>query len=390
MDADSLEKIAVLGAGNMGHGITESVAIGGYSVTMRDVETDLVQDGHEAIAESLERLAESGHLEESPDRVLDRIETTVDIEAAVADADLVIEAAPEQMSLKQDIFGEVDELAPSSAILASNTSSLSISDIASATGRPGQVVGAHFFNPPVRMDLVEVIRGAETSDRTVETTLDFVDSLGKTPIEVKKDVRGFVVNTILFPLILEPAWMLSAGETTIREADAAMVHQRGYPMGPFELTDLTGIDVNYHVLQEADRDVPPIMTEKVDDGHVGRKVGQGYYDHEDGGADYEEGQGADFDTFRIEARMVDEAARLVGEDVATPEAIDTGVKLGASFPEGICERGDELGLDAVRAKLLDLRESSGEQRFTPSEALNDMVDAGRTGVEAGEGFYEYD
>ncbi|ELZ26580.1 3-hydroxyacyl-CoA dehydrogenase [Halogeometricum pallidum JCM 14848] len=384
--------MTVLGAGNMGHGIAEVVAIAGYDVVMRDVESDLVSEGYESIEWSLEKLAEKDRLDESVEEVLSRIDTAVELESAVADADLVIEAAPERMDLKKEIFGELDEHAPDDAILASNTSSLSITEIASATSRPESVVGMHFFNPPVKMALVEVIYGTETSDETAEAAYEFVESLGKTPIYVRKDVSGFVVNTVLGPYIAEPAWMVSGGEATVREADAAMVHRRGYPMGPFELSDLTGIDVGYHVREEAGRPIPPVMAEKVESDELGRKTGAGYYDYESGeGANYgASDDSGEFDTLRVEARMANEAARLVGDGVATPEAVDTGVRLGLGFPEGICRRADDIGLDAILEKLETLHGETDEERFPPDDHLVELVESGRTGREAGEGFYEYD
>ncbi|MFC7177506.1 3-hydroxyacyl-CoA dehydrogenase/enoyl-CoA hydratase family protein [Halosegnis marinus] len=390
MNVDDISRVTVLGAGNMGHGITEVAAIAGYHVTMRDIEQELVDDGYESIEWSLQKLSEKGLVEEDPDAVMDRIDTEVDLETAVSDADLVIEAAPEQMELKKEIFGDLDEFTPEGAILASNTSSLSITEIATATERPEQVVGMHFFNPPVKMDLVEVIYGAETSDETAEATYEFVESIGKTPIYVRKDVNGFVVNSVLGPFGDEAGWMVSEGAATIEEVDAAMVHRRGYPMGPFELGDLTGIDIGYHVRKEAGKDVPPVVQEKVDAGDLGQKTGKGYYDYEDGeGTTYEAGQGEDVDTLRIEARIVNEAAKLIGNDVATAEAIDTGMRLGAGFPEGPCRRADKLGLDTVLAKLEELYDEYGHERYEPSEHLRELVEAGHTGEDAGKGFYDY-
>jgi len=390
MALDDIDRVAVLGAGNMGHGITETAAIAGYDVTMRDIEQELVDDGLENIEWSVEKLHEKGRIDEDPTDVLARIDTTTDLEAAVSDVDLVIEAAPERMALKKDIFGDLDAYTPEHAILASNTSSLSITEIATATDRPGQVVGMHFFNPPVKMDLVEVIYGEQTSDETAETTYAFVESLGKEPIYVRKDVNGFVVNSVLGPYVDEPAWMVSEGDATIEQADAAMVHQRGYPMGPFELGDLTGIDVGYHVRKEAGKKIPPIVQERIDNDELGRKTGTGYYDYEDGaGATYEPGDGEGFDTLRVEARMVNEAAKLVGNDVATPEAVDKGSRLGTGFPEGPCRRGDKLGLDRVLEKLRDLHEATGEDRYEPADYLVELVESGRTGEDAGAGFYEY-
>ncbi len=385
-----IERVAVLGAGNMGHGITEVVALAGYDVTMHDVETEFVESGYETIEWSLDKLAESGAVDD-PEAVLGHIATTTDLSEAVGDVDLVIEAAPERMDLKKEIYGDLDDLAPEDAILASNTSSLSISEIASATDREGQVVGTHYFNPPVKMDLVEVIYGERTTDDTAETAYEFVESLGKTPIYVRKDVQGFVVNSVLGPFMVEPAWMVSNDEATIRQADAAMVHGRGYPMGPFELADLTGIDIGYSVREEAGITNPPLIEEKVEAEELGRKTGKGYYDYENGdGADYQDGDGEGFDTLRVEARMVNEAAKLIGQDVATAEAIDTGMRLGAGFSEGPCRRADREGLDTILEKLEELHEATGEERFEPADYLVSLVGSGHTGESAGRGFYEYD
>jgi enoyl-CoA hydratase/3-hydroxyacyl-CoA dehydrogenase len=405
VDSDDIDRVAVLGAGNMGHGITQAVAMAGFDVTMRDVEADIVEEGYGEIEWSLRKLAEKGRLGEAPDDVLDRISTTTDIAAAAGDADLVIEAAPERMALKRDIFAEVDALTHDEAILASNTSSLSITEIATATDRPEAVIGLHFFNPPVLMDLVEVIYGEETAEATADAGYEFVEAIDKTPIRVRKDVQGFVVNSVLGPFMGEPAWMVSAGEATIRGADATMVHERGYPMGPFELADMNGIDIGYHVRKEAGMPIPPIVAEKVENDELGRKTGTGYYDYggdaagdegdedadaEAPGADYEPDDAGDFDHLRVEATMVNAAATLVGDDVATPEAIDTGMRLGAGFPEGICRRGDDIGLDVVLETLRELHEEQGDDRYEPADYLVDLVEAGKTGREAGEGFYEYD
>jgi len=391
MDVSDIQQVTVIGAGSMGHGIAEVAAMAGYDVVLRDIEEELVQDGYDDIEWSLGKLAEKGFLDEDPETVMARIDTAVDLEDSVAEADLVVEAAPEQMELKKDLFGNLDDFAPDAAILASNTSSLSITEIATATDRPDQVVGLHFFNPPVKMDLVEVIYGEETADVTAEAGYEWVEAIGKTPIYVRKDVRGFVVNSVLGPFGDEAAWMVSNGEATIRQADAAMVHERGYPMGPFELGDLTGIDIGYHVRKEAGQPIPPLVEEKVENDELGQKTGVGYYDYEHGdGVDYEPEDAEGFDTLRIEARMINEAAKLVGNDVATPEAIDTGMRLGAGFPEGICRRADKLGLDTVVEKLRSLHEETGEARYEPAGYLLELVEAGETGEEAGEGFYEYD
>jgi enoyl-CoA hydratase/3-hydroxyacyl-CoA dehydrogenase len=390
LELEDIDRVTVLGAGSMGHGITEVVALGGYDVTMRDIKEEIVEDGYDDIKWSLEKLAEKGLVDQDPDEVLDRVDTAVDLEAAVEDADLVIEAAPEKLDLKRDIYGDLEEYAPDHTIFASNTSSLPITQIAEATERPEQVVGTHFFNPPVKMDLVEVIYGEETTDETAELAYEFVEDIDKTPIYVRKDVRGFVVNTVLGPFGDEAAWMASEGVADVEAIDAAMVHQRGYPMGPFELSDMTGIDIGYDVAKEAGREVAPIVEEKVEAGDLGQKTGKGYYDYEDGeGTTYEPGDGEGVDTLRIEARIINRAAYLVREDVATPEAIDTGMRLGTGFPEGPCRRADKIGLDVVLEKLQDLHEEYGAERYEPDPWLVQKVEAGETGEDAGSGFFDY-
>lgn len=390
MTLDGIDRIAVLGAGNMGHGITEVAALAGYEVTMRDLEPDLLEDGYDEIVWSVEKFVESGRVDGPPEAILDRIDTTTDLAAAVADADVVVEVVPEDMEIKQSVFAEIDEHAPADAILASNTSSLSITEIAEATDRPEQVVGTHFFNPPVKMDLVEVIYGEHTSDGTAETAFAFCESLGKTPIYVEKDVHRFVVNNVLAPFIDEPNWMVSKGEATIQEADAALVHRRGYPMGPFELLDMTGIEISHHIREAGGYEIPPLMDEKVQAGDYGQKTGNGYYEYEDGeGVNYEAGDGEDFDLFRVEATIVNEAAHLIGDGVATPDAVDTGMTLGTGWPEGPCARADEIGLEAVLEKLRELHDEYGATRYEPAAHLVELVEAGRTGQAAGAGFYEY-
>jgi enoyl-CoA hydratase/3-hydroxyacyl-CoA dehydrogenase len=392
MSVDDITRVTVLGAGSMGHGITEVVALAGYEVTMRDIKQELVDEGRDSIEWSVEKLSEKGLIDEVPATVMARVSTEVDLKTAVTDADLVIEAAPEQMALKKDIFAELDAYAHEDAILASNTSSLSVTEIATATDRPHKICGMHFFNPPVKMDLVEVIYGEETGQETAESVYEFTQAIGKTPIYVRKDVNGFVVNSVLGPFGDEAGWIVSADEATIREADATMVHERGYPMGPFELGDLTGIDIGYHVRKEAGKEVPPVVEEKVAAEELGQKTGKGYYAYENGsGADYGPDDVSEtFDWLRIEARMINEAAKLIGADVATPEAIDTGLRLGAGFPDGPCRRADRLGLDVVLAKLNEQYEATGEDRYEPATYLVDLVEAGTTGDAAGAGFYNYD
>ncbi len=390
MALEGISRVAVLGAGNMGHGIAEVVAMGGYDVTLRDIEKSYVEKGYEQIQWSLEKLESKGQLAESAATILDRIETTVDLVESARGADLVIEAAPERMSIKQGIFADLSKVASPDAILATNTSSLSITQIAKVVENPSRVVGLHFFNPPVKMPLVEVIYGEETTEETATTAATFVESIDKTPIYVRKDVNGFVVNSVLGPFLEEPAWMVSEGVATVPEIDATLVYERGYPMGPFELSDMTGIDVSYDVRTEAGKPIAPAMQERVDAEEYGRKSGKGWYDYENGGADYtEEDISGDVDTLRIEARMINEAAKLVDDAVSIPQEIDTGMQLGAGFPDGPCTRGDEIGLDVVLDTLRAYADRTDAARFEPSSYLVGLVEVGKTGKAAGAGFYTY-
>jgi enoyl-CoA hydratase/3-hydroxyacyl-CoA dehydrogenase len=390
MQPPDIERVAVLGAGTMGHGIAEVAAIAGYDVTIRDLERDLVDDGLERVEWSLGKLAEQGGLEEPPEAVLARLEGYTDLASAVDGVDLVVEAVPERMDLKKETFAALDEHAPADAVLASNTSGLSITEIATATDSPDRVVGTHYFNPPVRMDLVEVVHGERTSEGTVEVAHDYVESIGKTPIDVRTDVHGFVVNNVLVPFMTEAAWMLHEGACTVEEADAAMTFGRGYPMGPFELADYTGVDVCYEFVTASAFDVPPPIAELVRTERFGRKSGRGFYAYDDGdGPTYDPADAEGFDTLRVEARMVNEAARLVGSDVATPADVDRGVRLGGRFPRGTCRVGDTLGLDTVLEKLRELHDATGADRYEPADHLVELVEAGHTGEHAGRGFYDY-
>ena len=389
---DDVRRVAVIGAGTMGHGIAELAALAKYDVALYDINDELVQKGYQAIEWSLQKLAEKELIKEDEAKSASgRVKTFTEIPKAVHDADVVVEAAPERMALKREIFHTLDESAPAHAILASNTSSLSISEIAKATHRPGQVAGMHFFNPPVKMALVEVIKGERTSDETLELITQLAEKFGKSPVKVHKDVFGFIVNRVLVgPFMFEPAWMVSRGETTIEAIDSRMKYFEGFPMGPFELQDLTGIDIGYYLSQEAGLPIPPIVEERVQANELGRKTGRGFYDYEDGGADYAQDAGQDVDPTPVYALMVNEAADLLEQEVTTVADIDKAVQLGAGFPEGLLQRADQIGLDTLLETLRSLHKEHGDARYKPSSYLETMVEQGQTGKDVGRGFYSYD
>ncbi len=391
MKITDVKTIAVLGASTMGHGIAEVAALAGYTVKMRDISEELVRKGYDQISWSLKKLAEKGTISpQKADAALKLITPLVDLKEAVSDADIVIEAVPEIMSLKLAIFREIDTLSPSHTILASNTSSLSISELGRATKRPDKVVGMHFFNPVVRMALVEVIKGEKTSEETMELIVELAKRLGKTPIRVEKDVRGFIVNRVLVgPYLFEAGWLVSRGEATIEEIDSRMKFYENFPMGPFELQDLTGIDVGYNLMKEAGLPIPPVIEQAVKEGRLGRKTGRGFYNYADGGATYSREAGAKFNPLPLYALMVNEAAWLIENRVSTAEQIDVACQLGLNFPEGLLRRADRIGLDKLVNELERLYAHHKDPRYQVNNLLKQMVQSGKTGEAAGEGFYQY-
>jgi len=383
METDDIDTIAVLGAGAMGHGIAEVAALAGYEVNLRDIKEGFVQNGYDEIEWSLGKLAEKDQItDEDADASLERVTPLVDMEEAVGDADLVVEAVPEKMDIKRDVWGEADEHAPDHAVFATNTSSLSITEISEATDREEQFCGMHFFNPPIRMDLVEVIRGDHTSDETMDVTEDLADDIGKTPVRVRKDSPGFIVNRALVPLMNEVCWLVHEGEHTMEEVDSTSKFGMGLPMGSFELADYVGIDVVYDVLEYVHEvlgdayEPAPLLREKVENEEVGQKADKGFYDYTD------EGEGVDIPSDEVDeeltelltAVMANEVAKLVGEDVADAGGIDEAVKLGAAFPDGPAKIADDHGLDDLLDTLQERHDETGEERYEPSGHFVDIVE----------------
>lgn len=377
-------KIAVIGAGEMGHGIAELAALHGHDVRMRDIKQEYVDRGMERIRWSLGKLTEKNQIKkDQADKALRRIRGTLDLRESCHDADIAIEAVFEDPELKKQIFHELDLAAPEKTILASNTSALPITEMASATKRPQKVVGMHFFNPPMLMQLVEVIRADTTSDATLEAAVDLAKSLGKTVVVVRKDVPGFITTRVLSPYFEEAAWIHEEEGVPIETIDAAMRFRAGFPMGPFELADQVGLDVLHHLIRNAGRPMPRSVQDLVAAKKVGRKVGAGFYTYSEGRPTLTPEMGQAFDPLRILGPMINEAAELVAMDVASPAEIDEAMRLGTAFPKGPLATADDLGIDVVLAALKDHR------RGKPAKILDEMVARGDLGRKSGKGFYDH-
>jgi len=281
-----IKKIGIVGAGVMGSGIAQVCAQAGFEVIMRDLTDELVQKGLKNIENFLNEGIKRGKVtEEQKQQTLSRIKGTTKLED-LKDVDFVIEAAVEIMDIKKQIFQELDKLVRPEVILSTNTSSLSITEIAQSTKRPDKVVGMHFFNPAQLMRLVEIVRGLDTSDETVKVCYELSEKLGKIPVVVNKDVPGFIVNRIMMIQFMEAIRLYEEGVASLEDIDKAVKFGLNYPMGPFELMDLTGLDIGYYVneylSQELDHwpSTPYSLKARVKAGKLGRKTGEGWYKYQ--------------------------------------------------------------------------------------------------------------
>ena len=282
-----MRRIAVIGSGTMGNGIAHVAALCGLEVVLYDIAEEALARGTANIARNMDRQLRSGRLEaDEKAAALARIQATDDLARAVSDAQLAVEAAPEDASLKYRLFAELDRLAPPGAILASNTSSISITTMGARTTRPDRVIGMHFMNPVPVMRLVEVVRGLRTSGETVRAVVALATRLGKTPVEVN-DFPGFVSNRILMPMINEAIFALTEGVAEAEAIDAVMRMGMNHPMGPLALADLIGLDTCLGILEVLHRELgddryrpAPLLRKYVAAGWLGRKSGRGFYSHE--------------------------------------------------------------------------------------------------------------
>ena len=281
-----IKTVGVVGAGAMGSGIAQVAATAGYQVIMRDIEDRFVERGLSGIDKFLTRSVQKGKVtEEKKQEIIGRIKGTTNLND-LKDVDYVIEAVIENLDLKKEVFKALDEICRPEVVLTSNTSSMSITEIAAATNRPDRVAGMHFFNPAPIMKLVEIIHGFNTSDESIKVVFEVAERMGKVPVEVKKDSPGFIVNRIMIPHMLEAIKIVEEGIATPEDVDKAVKLGLNYPMGPFELMDLTGIDIAYHVTEyffkELNKELkwvsPTLLKTMIRAGRLGKKTGAGWYD----------------------------------------------------------------------------------------------------------------
>lgn len=376
MKTEDVKKIAMIGAGDMGHGIAACCLIGGYTVVLRDIEQKFVDRGMAGIKASFDKFKAKGKMTpEACDSALARLIPMVDIREAVKDADFIIEAVPENLELKKSVFADLDKYAPKHAILASNTSNMSITEIAAATGRPEKVIGYHFFNPAILMKLVEVIRGAGSSDESIRIAYDIAKKINKVPVIVKKDSPGFIYNRVNIPNGAFLSKILEAGHPTPEEFDAAM--KPFMPMAPFELLDYVGLDIGLHSMEYMMQVLSPEykpsapLSALVKAGTLGKKTGRGIYDWSQGRPVIDLSKATkEFDLNHMIALQVNEATKLLEEGVADdPKEIDLAMANGGGSPFGPFALAQSIGYPALLAKLEELYAKFKLEIFKPTKTM---------------------
>ena len=379
MNINDIKTIAVIGAGDMGHGIAEVALIAGYKVYLRDISQEFVDKGVGRINASLEKLVSKGKV---PAEHFDRIKSELmipctDLEEAVKEADLVIEAIPELMDLKKETFKIMDAAAPAHTLFASNTSTMKITEIASATKRPEKVLGLHYFNPAVLMKLVEVIKGEKTTEETMQIGHDFVNKIGKVPVKVHKDVPGFIVNRVQAPSGVLLGCIL---DKKIEEPEAvdAVLRNLGAPMGPYETMDYTGLDISYHgsaYFAEAiheDFRAGQTLTAKVEANELGKKTGKGLFDWSAGRPEIDVSKAsATFDPMDLVAVNANEATKIVDQGACALEDVDTAIINATGSPFGPMALIKGMEPADLVARLEGLAEKFGKEIFKPTQMIKD-------------------
>jgi 3-hydroxybutyryl-CoA dehydrogenase len=372
-----IRKIVVIGAGTMGHGIAEVAALSGYQVYLIDVAWDFLNKAKEKIQESLNKLAEKGAIK-NPQEVLNRITLSVDYSVA-RDADFAIEAVPEKFEIKKKVLESLDSVLPPHAIMATNTSSIPITDLAEVTKRREKFIGMHFFNPPVLMKLVEVIPGKYTSEETINVTVELATRMGKVPVRLSKDIPGFVGNRILLRLAQEACREVESGEATIEEVDAAARNLLKLPMGVFELSDYIGLDVMYDlwtvIVSRGTTDVPCKMYKaRVDAKELGVKSGKGFYSYPAPGkfVKPQVPNTTKVDPARLISLAVNEATWFIENGIVDAKGVDDVMIYGYNFPKGLTKMAEELGVKRIYDHLMDIYKK-GYEAYKPTKLLEEIA-----------------
>ena len=369
--------IAVVGAGTMGAGIVESAALAGMSVAMIDVREEALERGMQTIEQDLARRMKKGRISEDESReVIGRVQTTTSVQGC-SGAPLVVEAVIEDAEVKKQVFADLEGVVGEEAVLATNTSSLSVAGIAAATVSPERVVGMHFFNPVPAMRLVEVVAGPSTNPEALSRAEEVAESLGKTPVRVS-DTPGFIVNRVARPFYLEALRIVESGADP-GKVDA-QIREAGFRMGPLELADLIGQDINLSVSESLFERYyyPPrfrpsyLQRSMVEAGDLGRKSGRGFYDHNGEGSPTASGsEPPENVALRVISCIINEAYLALSEGVATAEDIDQAMKLGANYPKGPFEWTNEIGPNQILQTLDSLKTTHGEA-YLPAPALREL------------------
>ena len=372
-----VKKIAVVGAGLMGAGISYVSIAAGYDVIMTDLDDDAINRGLSRFKGYVESGVKRGKLSsEDGEKMISQLVTTTILGEAVSDVDLVIEAVFENMDVKKKLFKEMDGSARPDTILASNTSSLSITELGKVTNRPDKVIGMHYFSPVPAMKLLEVIIGKETKDEAVQTALEVGERQRKTTVKAI-DSPGFIVNRLRMQISIAVYHIYETGLASAEEIDTAMKEKLGTPMGSLELSDFVGLDVSLGTMSTLERElgecykVPETLKKFVAEGRIGRKAGKGFYVYEDGQKlSLEEPKGADpsWIVNRIIIPYLREAMVEFETGIASKEDIDKAMKLGSNYKEGPFETIERLGLDKVRDELNKLQQEFGDC-FSPPKML---------------------
>jgi len=364
-----IKNITVLGSGIMGHGIAQVSAMAGYNVVLRDIEQQFLDKAMGKIKWSLDKLVSKEKIsEEQRDEIFSRIIPIVDLNDAVRNSDLVIEAVPEIMDLKKKVYAELDKVANDRVIFASNTSTLPITEIADTVSRPEKFIGIHFFNPPQLMKLVEVIPGQKTSDDVTNLTINFVKSVNKTPVTCRKDVPGFIVNRLFIPLVHEACYVMKRQKIQQMEIDSAVKFRLGFPMGIFELADFTGLDVIHKATVEMhmrDKKVilPHTSIEQLfNEKKLGQKSGEGFYKYSDD--KYEriqlsEESAQKCDPTQIIANILNNAAWLVTNNASDIDEIEKAASLGLGLKKPLFDTAKEIGIKKIVEELKELSKKHG-------------------------------